>query len=405
MGGSGANGASGATGAVGADGTKLLTGVCSVGGGPVSPACSAAVNKYLFFCRDGRFFSCTNNVWVLIDDLSGPSGGLGGVGTAGATGPSGASGAYADQTLASQQVWSRLVPGASVAADDVAPACMADYVGVVSLRGHVTLNLSPVPQTGGQLLAVLPRRGGACPCSPSDANPVVATTTALTLPTPATLPGAATVCIVRLLVSRSVAADVNGDRVVDAGDEQSVTGSPLFGTGTSCGQGCGPADVNLDGFVNALDAQTVRNSTLYPTDVSCGAVYATSFSCGAYRASPPAPAIGVSLDEVNYRTSAGVLSSSRRQTSVDVEVVYRLLAETAGAGPASEALLRGGERLERLTQGGDKLQRREWQQLQLLEARADGAARHKLVLTDVLVAVCVVAICSALTTLALRRRA
>lgn len=272
----------------------------------------------------------------------------------------------------------------------------------MNLRGHVTLLLSPVPQTGGQLLALLPRVGGSCPCSPSLSNPVIATTTAVTFPNADTQPGTATVCIVRLLVSRVVAADVNRNSVVDSSDETAVTSDLRFNNSVSCGVGCGPADVNLDGFINQLDVETIRNSTVYPTDVSCGAVYASSFSCGAYRSSPPQPAVGISLDEVNYRVSGGVLTA-KRQSTVDVSVVYNLLTESAEHVAQSNSMRRSEQRLETM-ELTDIIERGDLSLAMKREKKADVATSRRMLLTDVMVAICVIVACSALTAIAMRRR-
>merc|ERR1711991_238848 len=86
----------------------------------------------------------------------------------------------------------------------------------VSLRGHINLLLSPVPQTGGQLLSVLPLApDGSCYCSVSNLD-VIATSTAFTFPGGL---DSTTVCIVRLLVTKNVPADVNGDSLISFADE------------------------------------------------------------------------------------------------------------------------------------------------------------------------------------------
>jgi hypothetical protein len=227
----------------------------------------------------------------------------------------------------------------------------------VDLRGHITLLLSPVPVTGGQLLATLPINpaDGSCFCGVDDQD-VIATSTAFTFPG-----GLDTqeVCIVRLLVTKEPPADANRDGVINAADEAFVSGSGMFNSGTPCAPNCGTFDVNNDGFVNQTDVDTIFASAVYPTNVTCGAVYATQFSCGSYRSSPPDPAIAISLDQVRFASDAGVLSSSTKKRGVvDFDFAMDVLnermarndfgtAEELGEMEARLAALKKKELLER----------------------------------------------------------
>jgi len=136
---------------------------------------------------------------------------------------------------------------------------------------------------------------------------VILTSTAL-----AELPGTSPdVCIVRLLVAPTVAADVNLDRVIDALDTRAVLSSPLFSPNASepsrCTdlQPCGRVDVNNDGSVNMLDVTSISQSLPLGTPVPCGALYATAFSCGSTRKAPMTPALQISIDAVNYGNDEG----------------------------------------------------------------------------------------------------
>lgn len=367
-----------------------MVGACVRGVPPSQPPCSAAVTGFLFFCDNGDVYSCDAGIWLLIDNLGGPSGGLGSSGALGNSGATGATGAYANQVSAAQQAWNPLVLGASARTNDVGPACAVNYVGEVSLRGHLTLLLSPVPNTGGQMLAALPRRpDGSCACPVPAATPVVATTTALTFPTAETQVGTATVCIVRLLVSRNVAADVNLDGVVNFADETAVSTDPRFGS--SCNSTCGRADVNSDGRVDAEDELTVRRSALYPTDVGCGAVYASSFSCGAYRRAPPQPAVGISLDEVKYRVSEG-LQNKRGVHEEDEEV----LLEASTVAEALRWRAARGEREAVLASGRGGVALEEWRAVARAQQLLDALARRGMLLTDVAVALATLLVCALL---------
>jgi len=340
-GGSGAMGASGSTGATGAlgdGGKKVISGPCNTAG-PISGVSCPSLDQFLYFCvDDGRFFQCTGGAWTFTYDLTGATGAQGADGANGNTGPTGATGAYAAKPV-SEESWHSMPLGTSVRATDSPASCMEDDISQeVWLRGHLTLLLSPVPATGGQLLSVLPQApDGSCYCSVSNTD-VIATSTAFTFPGGL---NSTTVCIVRLLVSRTVPADVNQDQQISVADQNAVRADGNFGTGVRCGFGCGRADVNRDGFVNQADVDTITASTPLPTDVSCGAVYATSFSCGASRSAPPDPAVSISIDQVRFPASAGILTTLAKKRDVgyvDVEFAHDMLRQRlAGRSDLADA--------------------------------------------------------------------
>ncbi len=190
-----------------------------------------------------------------------------------------------------------------------------------------------------------------------------------------------------MLVSRNVAADVNLDGVIDFADETAIAASPFFG-GVSCNNSCGRADVNADGVVNTMDTSTVRAAATYPTDVRCGAVYASSFSCGAYRRAPPQPAVGISLDEVHYRISEGVLVARRHnvdESLVPAEFVLELLHERGAVTQThSNAMLDTSSKVEKSA----------WNVTLQAQTLLDKIAQRGMVLTDVLAAVATILVCA-----------
>lgn len=215
----------------------------------------------------------------------------------------------------------------SVVSGDEAPACYVDNFHHVYLRGHFTM--SNIPQSGEQLVAALPLSGHvspsgpsfSCPCSPPATDPVVYTSTGLvtyhfTFPDPLLHTD---VCIIRLLVTRSVFLDLDNNNIINAADENVIVTHPLFQSTTSCGDSCGKADINHDGFVSAVDLSILRNSTTYPLDVSCGIVEITAFSCGQSRHVPGnnLPCDGISLNVVEYPLYSG-MAMSKRRNSIDL---------------------------------------------------------------------------------------
>jgi hypothetical protein len=202
--------------------------------------------------------------------------------------------------------------------DEEFPACFPDINGQVYLRGH--LSLSPVPATGGSLLAIFPQdKKGECSCTPRpDAgtmgNDVIATTTAIAYPL--NRPNIPDVCIVRLLISQSVPVDVNRDFVVNEQDIALVMNSTYYNFDISSPSTCpivdnqricGRADVNFDGHVNQLDVTAITQSAnvTLGTNVTCGGVFATAFSCGSSRSAPLTPAIDISFDSIMYFNNDG----------------------------------------------------------------------------------------------------
>lgn len=228
-------------------------------------------------------------------------------------------------TKMADAVWTPLSPLGTVIIPGVeVPACFVDSLGMVQLRGHATMTI--VPARGGGLIGALPvAQDGSCPCTPFP-NQIILTTTAL-----AELPESSPdVCIVRLLASMQVAADVNLDRVVDDTDTQLILSSPFFSVNaslaTGCdGQPCGRVDVNNDGSVNMLDVTSVMQSLPNGTAVPCGALYATAFSCGSSRSAPLTPALQISMDAINFPNTGGQLStaSSLRRRDSENAIVKR----------------------------------------------------------------------------------
>jgi len=200
----------------------------------------------------------------------------------------------------------------------LAPACTVDEEGNIFTRGHI--NLSPVPAVGGQLLTILPVIPGGCPCSPETFD-VIGTTTALA-ENPGTSPD---VCMVRVQISRTVRADVNLDLVINSLDTNAIQTSPFFNSNSSdlnswCRNPAGPVgtpvpcgrvDVNQDGRVNFLDVSSVLGAAPNGTSVQCGAIYATAFSCGSNRSAPLTPAVGISLDTIQYFNDDGIINTKR----------------------------------------------------------------------------------------------
>ncbi len=201
---------------------------------------------------------------------------------------------------------------------DEFPACFPDINGQVYLRGHLTL--SPVPATGGSLLAIFPRDSkGECSCTPRPdagtmSNDVIATTTAIAYPNDR--PNIPDVCIVRLFISQSVAVDVNQDLVVNEQDIFLVENSTYYSfdllASSQCPivdsqRICGREDVNFDGLVNQLDSTAISQSAyvLAGTGVPCGGVTATTFSCGSSRRAPLTPAVDISFDSIVYFNNDG----------------------------------------------------------------------------------------------------
>lgn len=398
----GATGSTGATGAQGTDGKKVVSGACGVNGPATGLTCPSSMNQFLYFCNsDGRFFQCTGGVWTFVHDLTGGSGASGVDGAMGSSGPTGATGSYAAKPV-SEESWHSMTLGTSARTTDSPPACMEDDISQdVFLRGHLTLLLSPVPATGGQLLSILPRApDGSCYCSVSSMD-VIATSTAFTFPGGL---NSTQVCIVRLLVSKRVPADVNLDGVINMADEN-VVGS-MMNSGVSCVPNCGRADVNRDGFVDQADLDTLRASAPYGTNVSCGAVYATSFSCGASRSSPPNPAVAISIDQVRFPAAAGQLTTLLRrqeqrtwgrEAEVDVEFAHAMLSERLGRPDLAErdSLEAVVERVN-LLKNKDLLERSEMTLALSREQMETLETDKRSLLVDILVAVGTVVVASAI---------
>ena len=317
----GATGATGASGATGAQGSGVISGSCTCSGAKPncvpSSACNAAVLDYLFFCDNGLVFVCLNDgSWDYLQDLEGPTGATGAQGQNGQNGANGGTGATGAtggtglaQVDAEDAKWLNLTLGFSSVSTDVHPACYADVFGQIYLRGHITM--SPVPAFGGNLLAILPLGPtGECDCTPGN-NDILATSTALAFDRSNLTGVLPDVCIVRLLISRTVAADVNLDGIIDVRDENLVINSDLFeiepDAPSKCVGPCGRLDVNGDGRVNQLDATSITQSAEAGTNVSCGGVYATAFSCGSTRSAPLTPAVAISLDTVLYFDDDGMV--------------------------------------------------------------------------------------------------
>lgn len=270
------------------------------------------------------------------------TGGTGGTGAVGATGANGGIDAAAAR-------WLNLTLANSVTArsgaDEEFPACFPDINGQVYLRGH--LSLSPVPATGGSLLAIFPRdHKGECSCTPRpDAgtmgNEIIVTTTAIAYPV--NRPNIPDVCVVRLLISQSVPVDVNRDLVVNETDIALVKNSTYYTfdilSPSMCPivnnqRICGRADVNFDGYVNQLDATAISQSANVTdgTDVMCGGVFATTFSCGSSRSAPLTPAVDISFDSIVYFNNDGEYASTsitrkRGVGAADVSMLRTILVD------------------------------------------------------------------------------
>ena len=269
-------------------------------------------------------------------------------------------------------------------------ACMVDGVSEEThLRGHVTLQLSPVPQTGGQLLALLD-----CACVGGGvADDTITTSTGFTNGTE--------VCIVRLQVMRrSVPADVNEDGFVNAADVSAIRASgSSFDTGEACGTLCGRADVNRDGFVNETDVDTVLASVPLGTNVACGAVYLTHISCGADRRAPPDPVVAISLDQVRFASSDGVLlgKKKKRHARVTADVAREMFAHTL---LLNEKNLADRSSLEQLTHRvhelleADILERNQLSQGLVTEKRNADISEERLITGDAIVAIMAVFVAS-----------
>ena len=199
--------------------------------------------------------------------------------------------------------------------------------------------MSPVPNRGGNLVAILPLdAAGECSCSPED-RAVITTTTAVAYPDPLN-PNAYDLCVVRLVIDNHVFSDVNLDKVINETDTLLIVLSPYYNLDPSVTaeslcpvaspEGCGRADVNRDGKVNQLDMTSVLQSAKLGTPVPCGGVYASEFSCGSSRKAPLVPAIGISLDNIQFFSDDGLMVSGfveeedlllRRSSRVPVETL------------------------------------------------------------------------------------
>ena len=243
---------------------------------------------------------------------TGPSGSSGTSGVSGAYGASGASGATgADSGIAADIArWRNLTLGESSVHSSPyrVPSCFANRLGRVFLRGGVTM--SPVPNQGGNLVAILPLdASGECSCSPDDGGDVITSTTALAYPDHSNQ-NVFELCIVRLVISAFVLSDVNKDKIINETDTILIARSPYYSLDpapsapslcpVASPESCGRADVNRDGRVNQLDITSVMQSAELGTPVPCGGVYASEFSCGSSRKAPLVPAVGISLDNIQY---------------------------------------------------------------------------------------------------------
>jgi hypothetical protein len=217
--------------------------------------------------------------------------------------------------------WHNLTLGRSVNVypGDVVPACFPDILGQVWLRG--VANVDPVPARGGNLVAIFPftDEDMTCGCTPEE-NEVILTSTAIAYQTPGD-PNVPDVCIVGLLVARTVCAGLIRDMVINETDINDILNSPFFSSNPvstpNCPllpdgrRDCGNTDVNRDGKVNILDVTSVQQSAPSGTAVPCGGVYASELSCGSTRAAPLTPAIRISLQGI-YLNDDGVLAGVKK---------------------------------------------------------------------------------------------
>jgi hypothetical protein len=201
------------------------------------------------------------------------------------------------------------------------PACFPNINGMVLSRGQMTL--FPVPARGGALLAIFPYTNDEknCSCTPEEQD-VVLTSTAFSesevLPN-----GVPDVCIVRLRISKDIYADVNSDLFINQEDINLVINSTYFSMNpdptlpspcpnttfqSTTTYHCGPEDVNRDGLVNLLDVTSIQQSAVLGTAVPCGGIYATGFSCGSSRRAPLNPAVGISIDGMEWPGDEGLLA-------------------------------------------------------------------------------------------------
>ena len=176
--------------------------------------------------------------------------------------------------------------------------------------------MSPVPSRGGNLVAILPLDAeGKCSCSPEERD-VITSTTALAFPDPLDR-NVFELCIVRLLIDTFVFSDVNEDKFINETDTLLIALSPYYSLNPAVSapslcpiaspESCGRVDVNRDGRVNQLDITSVLQSATLGTAVPCGGVYASEFSCGSSRKAPLVPAIGISLDNIQYFSDDGLM--------------------------------------------------------------------------------------------------
>jgi hypothetical protein len=294
----------------------------------------------------------------------------------------------------------------TVGEDDVQPACFPDVLGEVWLRGQV--NLSPVPAFGGALLGIFPFTDASmkCGCTPEE-NELVLTTTALAY-NDNNNPNVADVCIVRLIVARTIFADVNLDGVINGSDISAVLDSPEYvlspvGESTcpfvpgSLRRDCSRADVNQDGIVNALDITSIQQSAVLGSAVPCGGVYATAFSCGSTRQAPITPAIAISFHG-SYLNDDGILAGvakelpnqfSSRHSSASAELMDTILVEFDALKSEVETLKEhDAQSDERMSQAFAEVH----EDLQSRSATESGSSNTKLVL-EMALSGCAILIC------------
>lgn len=286
----------------------------------------------------------------------------------------------------------------TLADNDPPPGCFADLSGEVFLRGH--FNLSPVPAEGGALIVILPRRAsdGTCACTPE--KDVITTTTALAEGSANSTSGL-DVCIVRLLVSPKVKADVNGDNVVDTLDVMAVENSLLFNpdpnAATKCVGPCGPLDVNEDGKVNPLDVTSIQQSAALGTKVSCGGVYATAFSCGSSRKAPLTPALGISLDTINYYNDDGLVGATAplKRSPELLQIMYEKVSFL-------ETEMRG--HFEQFAKKDEQFAKKdELHDVEIAKVKQISRSVPKDIMLDVIVSVGVVLVCGVIALVVKRR--
>jgi len=214
-------------------------------------------------------------------------------------------------------LWVNLTLSTPARVEDVPPACTKNNLGQIFVRGHVQI-LSTALTTAGQLIGYLPRAAdGTCYCMPAVDN-VIVPSTAIVYPS-ATQDVLGEVCVTRLQFSRTAAADVDLNGIIEQADSLAISNDPQFSgvpanpsRCTGLGRDpCGRADVNKDGKVNSDDTNVVQLSlpqgvSLIPgQNAFCGVVYLTDISCFSKGFNFTGGCRKLSLDAVMYGNSDG----------------------------------------------------------------------------------------------------